>query len=79
MYPPRICASELVGLIGVEVFSDWAYGLSTYEMNSKTLLWFVAMIGISATSVALGYLVDVTAAAALWLIATLVLLASRPD
>jgi hypothetical protein len=48
-------------------------------MNSKTLLWFVAMIGISATSVALGYLVDVTAAAALWLIATLVLLASRPD
>jgi hypothetical protein len=53
--------------------------LRACEMNSKALLWFVAMIGVSATSVALGYLVDVTAAGALWLIATLVLLAARPD
>jgi len=53
--------------------------LRACEMNSKALLWFVAMIGVSATSVALGYLVDVTAAGALWLTATMVLLAARPD
>jgi hypothetical protein len=48
-------------------------------MNGENLLWHTAVFGVSAFALVLGWQVDIAVAAVFWIVATVSLLAMRPD
>jgi len=48
-------------------------------MNGENLLWHTAVFGVSAFALVLGWQVDITVAAVFWVVATVILLAIRPN